>query len=77
MSKMELYAECQVKVQDSLKNPRSFDPEIRSLKYVVQKDGNPLIGFKFYAKNSFGGEEIHQAVCGFDEDDIIVSAGYK
>lgn len=77
MSKMELYAECQVKVQDSLKNPRSFDPEIKSLKYVVKDDGNPLIGFNFYAENSFGGEEIHQAVCGFDKDDKIISAGYK
>lgn len=77
MSKMELYAECQIKVQDSLKNPRSFDSEIRSLKYVVKDNGNPLIGFDFYAANSFGGEEIHQAFCEFDKDDKIISAAYK
>lgn len=77
MSKVELYVECQVKVQNSLKSPRSFDPERRSLKYIVKENGNPLIGFDFYAENSFGGEEIHQAVCEFDKNDKIVSAGYK
>ncbi|KAF0567443.1 hypothetical protein FQV37_2220 [Psychrobacter nivimaris] len=77
MSKIELYVECQVKVQNSLKNPRSFDPERRSLKYLVKENGNQLIGFDFYAENSFGGEEIHQAVCEFDKNDKIVSAGYK
>ena len=77
MSKIELYVECQVKVQNSLKNPRSFDPERRSLKHMVKEDGNQLIGFDFYAANSFGGEEIHQAICEFDKNDKITSAGYK
>ena len=77
MSKIELYAECQVKVQNSLKNPRSFDPERRSLKHMTKEDGNQLIGFDFYAANSFGGEEIHQAICEFDKSDKIISAGHK
>lgn len=77
MSKAELYVECQVKVQDSLKSPRSFDPERGSLKHIVKENGNPLIGFDFYAENSFGGEEIHQAVCEFDKNDKIISAGYR
>lgn len=77
ITKMDLYAECQVKVQNSLKNPRSFDSEIRSLKHVVKDNGNQLIGFDFYAANSFGGEEINQAMCEFDKDNKIISAGYR
>ena len=77
MSDTALYIKCQLKIQNGLNNPRSFDPEIRSLKYIIQDNGDPLIGFKFYAENSFGGEGIHQAVCGFDKDGEIVTAGYK
>lgn len=76
-SKMSLYAECQTFIQGSLKNPRSFDSDIATLKRVTKENGNKLIGFDFYAANSFGGEQIYEAFCEFDKEGRIVSSAYR
>lgn len=74
ISDISLYFDCKPKIQAQLKNPKSFDPKMLSLKYNFV-DNQHIIGFDFYAKNSFGGEIMQQAVCSFDVDGNILEYG--
>lgn len=74
ISDISLYFDCKPKIQAQLKNPKSFDPKVLSLKYNFV-DNQHIIGFDFYAKNSFGGEIMQQAICSFDVDGNILEYG--
>ncbi len=63
----KLYMACTPKIQEQLKNPKSFDPDPLTIKSGFV-DGMHIVGFKFYAQNSFGGEIMQQGICSFDED---------
>lgn len=74
ISDVSLYFACKPKIQEQLANPKSFDPSTTSLKYNFA-DNQHIIGFDFYAKNSFGGEIMQQAICSFDVDGNILEYG--
>ena len=61
-------------IQAQLNNPKSFDPEMLSVKYKFI-DNKHVIAFDFYAKNGFGGEIMQQAICSFDADGNILEYG--
>lgn len=63
----KLYMACTPKIQEQLVNPKSFDPDPLTIKATFAENMH-IVGFKFYAKNSFGGEIIQQGICSFDED---------
>lgn len=74
ISDMSLYFDCKPMIQAQLNNPKSFDPEVLSVKYKFI-DNQHIIGFDFYAKNGFGGEVMQQAICSFDADGNILEYG--
>lgn len=58
---------CQIAIEKQLKNPKSFDFVFNTSRYGEDTEtGNYVVGFDFYAKNSFNAEIIHQAACSFD-----------
>ena len=74
ISDLRLYFACKPKIQEKLSNPRSFDPSPTTLEYAFV-DNEHIIGFEFYAKNGFGGEVMHKAICSFDVDGKILEYG--
>lgn len=58
---------CQMAIEKQLKNPKSFDTVFNTTRHAPDADtGGYIVGFDFYAKNSFNAEIIHQAACSFD-----------
>lgn len=68
-SRMDIYTNCQILIQNSLKSPKSFDSSIRTVKFIRDaEEGIIGVNFDFYAKNSFGAELIHSGTCVYDLD---------
>ena len=58
---------CQMAIEKQLKNPKSFDTVFNTTRHAPDADtGGYIVGFDFYAKNSFNAEIIHEAACSFD-----------
>lgn len=69
---------CQIAVQKQLKNPKSFDTVFNTTRHAEDKDtGGYIVGFDFYAKNSFNAEIIHRAACSFNADGSINKALFE
>lgn len=68
-SRMDIYTNCQILIQNSLKSPKSFDSSIRTVKFIRDaEEGIIGVNFDFYAKNAFGAELIHSGTCVYDLD---------
>lgn len=66
-SRMDIYTNCQILLQNSLKSPKSFDSSIRTVKFIRDAEKEIIgVNFDFYATNSFGAELIHSGTCVYD-----------
>lgn len=66
-SRMDIYTNCQIVLKNQLKSPKSFDSEIRTVKFIRDAEEEIIgVNFDFYATNSFGAELIHSGTCVYD-----------
>lgn len=74
-SEPEMLTDCQIDIQNKLKNPRSMDIIHSNLKY--KKEANHELWFQFYAKNQLNAESKHTAMCEFDDDGKLLSSKFE
>lgn len=66
---------CQITIKNQLKTPKSFDAVFSTVEHAPDLEaGGHVVGFDFYAKNSFNAEIIHQAACSFDASGNLTKA---
>lgn len=66
-SRTDIYVNCQLVLEKQLKSPKSFDSEIRTVKFIRDAEKEIIgVNFDFYATNSFGAELIHSGTCVYD-----------
>ncbi|MGP9780744.1 hypothetical protein [Psychrobacter sp. PG1] len=77
-SRMDIYTNCQILIQNSLKSPKSFDSSIRTVKFIRDAEEEIIgVNFDFYATNSFGAELIHSGTCVYDLDGKLLEYDAK
>lgn len=74
-SEPELLTDCQIDIQNKLKNPRSMNIINSNLKY--KKELNHELWFQFYAKNQFNAESKHTAMCEFNDEGNLLSSKFE
>lgn len=77
-SRMDIYTNCQILLQNSLKSPKSFDSSIRTVKFIRDAEKEIIgVNFDFYATNSFGAELIHSGTCVYNFDGELLESAAK
>ena len=74
-SEAELLTDCQVDIQNKLRNPRSMDIIYSNLKY--KKEVNHELWLQFYAKNQLNAESKHTGMCEFSDDGNLLTSKFE
>ena len=77
-SRMDIYTNCQILLQNNLKSPKSFDSNIRTVKFIRDAEKEIIgVNFDFYAMNSFGAELLHSGTCIYDFNGELLETSAK
>lgn len=75
-AEFDRYVNCQLVIEQSLKNPKSFDI-VRGTVGHNTEDDTHYVSFDFYAKNSFNAELLHTGICLYDLNNVGIDYAYE